>query len=309
MNSEKYYLYIIPILPNKDYNVVLETSNWKEDKEATIHGDPFKYSTHTKEINFDNINWSCFFRKFPSPLNSVMIFVKCLDFNQEVKNEHLDNIFIKIINELNVIGLNIFYKYKFNVYPGGNYIDAEINGLKYSLLFSEKVMENEIHEVNLQYFILKLNHDQKLNNLIIDNIFTSISLNIIAHALEHQLLKNPKFVEKSDIIKSFWVYKTFLLTCPAARIFPKFFEYQISVINTWLDERQMWLTKNQNQLLEQIHSVEGGILILTFFVIIDVLFTIIFEITHLAWLAIFLALIMLFICSIINPFKKYMKNI
>ena len=102
-----------------------------------------------------------------------------------------------------------------------------------------------------------------------------------------------------------------------------FLEYNISIITNLLDDCHMSLVENQTKLvnnqtnlvisqtklLEQIHSVEGGILYLTFFVIIDVLFTIAFEVTHYAWSALIAAFIVFYISSKSPPLKRFVKEL
>lgn len=114
-----------------------------------------------------------------------------------------------------------------------------------------------------------------------------------------------------------------MVSCPASKMFPLFFKYNISIITNLLDDCQMslvenqiklvdnqtGLVENQNKLLMQIHSVEGGILYLTFFVIIDVLFTIALEVKHHAWSALIAALIIFYIFSKIRPLKKFVDEL
>ena len=103
--------------------------------------------------------------------------------------------------------------------------------------------------------------------------------------------------------------------------FPFFLKYNISIIDNLLKyhqkdildiqtktlEIQNSIISRQTILLEQIHSVEGGILILTFFIILDVVFTIVFELTHCATLSLISATIVIAIYILI--FYKTLKNL
>lgn len=93
-----------------------------------------------------------------------------------------------------------------------------------------------------------------------------------------------KHINPADVIEAFWGYKFILFKCPAAQVFPMLFKNNISVIDNLLDYRRMdligkqnSLIDNQNRLLKEIHTVERGILYLTFVVIVDVVFTILSE--------------------------------
>lgn len=330
MTSENYFLYILPNLSSyKEYKHILEGSGWRIKENSIFILDPYSnYKTYNKEINF-NREWTLLFREFPI-LNSLIIVIKCLDSTYEKEEQYKDcaRIFNNILKECELVGINYYKDYIFEFYDSQNDLTQKKEQCNYSFLFSEITTENELHQIDLLSFLLKVNYNRTLNELIIDNIYTLVSLSEIAYDLEHRILQKSENedqfdIVKFDIIKAFWSQKIFLLSCPASKIYPSFFKYNISIITNLLDDCQMSLVENQTKLVEnqtklvssqniilkQIHSVEGGILFLTFFVIIDVLFTIAFEVTHSAWSAFIVALIMFYISSKFNPLKKFVKEL
>jgi len=325
MTFENYYLYVLPNLSSyKDYKPILESSGWKRKEDTIFIFDNYSnYITYNKKINF-NREWTLLFREFPS-LNSLIIVIKCLDSTYKIEEQDKDciKIFSDIIKECGIVGLNYYKYYNFEFYDGQNDLTKKKEQYNNSFLFSEIIPENELHQIDLTSFLLNLNYNRTLNELIIDNIYTLVSLSEIAYDLEHRILKKTENAEQIDIIKAFWSQKIFLLSCPASKIYPSFFKYNISIITNLLDDCQMGLVENQtklvenqtmlvisqNKILKQIHSVEGGILYLTFFVIIDVLFTVALETSHFAWSALIVALIIFYISSKFNPLKKFVKEL
>ena len=318
MMSENYFLYILPNLSSyKEYKPILEGSGWRIKEDSIFILDPYSnYKTYNKEINF-NREWTLLFREFPI-LNSLIIVIKCLDSTYEKEEQYKDciKIFENILKECEIVGINYYRHYIFEFYDSQNGLTQKKEQCNYSFLFSEITTENELHQIDLSTFLLKVNCNITLNELIIDNIYTLVSLSEIAYDLEHRIIKKSENEEQFDIIKAFWSQKIFLLSCPASKIYPSFFKYNISIITNLLDDCQMSLVenqtklvKNQNDILKQIHLVEGGILFLTFFVIIDVLFTFAFEVTHSAWSAFIAALIMFYISSKFHPLKKFVNEL
>jgi len=318
MISENYFLFILPNLSSyKEYKSILEGSGWRIKEDSIFILDPYSnYKTYNKEINF-NREWTLLFREFPI-LNSLIIVIKCLDSTYEKEEQYKDciKIFGNILKECEIVGINYYRHYIFEFYDSQNDLTQKKEQCNYSFLFSEITTENELHQIDLSTFLLKVNYNITLNELIIDNIYTLVSLSEIAYDLEHRIIKKSKNEEQFDIIKAFWSQKIFLLSCPASKIYPSFFKYNISIITNLLDDCQMSLVenqtklvKNQNDILKQIHLVEGGILFLTFFVIIDVLFTFAFEVTHSAWSAFIAALIMFYISSKFHPLNKFVKEL
>lgn len=318
MMSENYFLYVLPNLSSyKEYKPILEGSGWKRKEDDIFIFDTYSnYITYNKEINSDR-EWTLLFREFPS-LNSLIIVIKCLDSTYKKEEQYKDcmEIFSSIIKECEIVGLNYYKCYNFELYNSQNDLTKKKEQCNYSFLFSEIIPENELHQIDLSSFLLNLNYNKTLNELIIDNIYTLVSLSEIAYDLEHRILKTSENAEQIDIIKAFWSQKIFLLSCPASKIYPLFFKYNISIITNLLEDCQMGLVENQTELIEnqsyilkQIHSVEGGILFLTFFVIIDVLFTIAFEVTHSALSALLVALIIFYISSKLYPLKEFVKEL
>lgn len=318
MASKNYFLYILPNLSRYgEHKSILESSGWRRGEDATIVFDPYSnYKTYTKEIDF-NCKWALCFREFPS-LNSLIIVIKCLDstYNKEDQLKDSDEIFTATIKECKVSGFNYFKHYLFEFYNNQNDLTEKKEQCDHSFLFSEITTGNELHQIDLSSFLLNVNYSRTLDELIIDNIYTLVSLSEIAYDFEHRVLAKSANVTQSDIVKVFWSQKILLLSCPASKIFPSFFKYNISIITNLLDDCQMGLVENQNNLAEtqnhilmKIHSVEGGILFLTFFVIIDVLFTIAFEVTHSALSSLVVALIIFYISSRFHPLKTFIKDI
>ena len=318
MMSENYFIYILPNLSSyKEYKPILEGSGWRIKEDSIFILDPYSnYKTYNKEINF-NRKWTLLFREFPI-LNSLIIVIKCLDSTYEKEEQYKDciKIFGNILKECEIVGINYYRHYIFEFYDNQNDLTQKKEQCNYSFLFSEITTENELHQIDLSTFLLKVNYNITLNELIIDNIYTLVSLSEIAYDLQHRIIKKSENEEQFDIIKAFWSQKIFLLSCPASKIYPSFFKYNISIITNLLDDCQMSLVenqtklvKNQNDILKQIHLVEGGILFLTFFVIIDVLFTFAFEVTHSAWSAFIAALIMFYISSKFHPVKKFVTEL
>ena len=324
MTSDNYFLYVLPNLPNYgEYKPILEGSGWSKEESTYILDMYSNYITYTKDINF-NCGWTLLFREFPI-LNSLIIVIKCLDSTYEKEDQVKDSaeILNGIIKECKIFGLNYIRTNIFEFYNSQNDLTKKKEECNYSFLFSEITTENELHQIALSSFLLKVNCNRIVNELIIDNIYTSVALSEIAYDLEHRILMKPENMEQIDIIKAFWGQKIFLLSCPASKIFPSFFKYNISIITNLLDDWQMSLVENQNKLVEnqtyvvqnqnklltQIHSVEGGILYLTFFVIIDVLFTVALETSHYAWSALIVALIIFYISSKFPPLKKFVKEL
>lgn len=318
MTSENYFLYVLPNLPSYgEYKPILENSGWRIKKEYMYILDQYSnYKSYTKEINF-NCEWTLLLKEFPL-LNSLIIVIKCLDstYEKEDQLKDSDEIFQDIIKECKLFGLNYIKKHTFESYNSQNDLTKKKEQCHYRFLFSEITTENELHQIDLSSFLLKINYNKRLNELIIDNIYTSLALSEIAYDLEHRILNMSENMGPFDIIKALWSQKIFLLSCPASKMFPLYFKYHISTINILLDncqmrlvENQTKLVENQNWLLMRIHSVEGGILYLTFFVIIDVLFTIAFEVTHYAWSALIAAFIIFYISSKFHPLKKFVKEL
>lgn len=324
MTSENYYLYVLPNLPNYgEYKPILEGSGWSKEESTYILGRYSNYITYTKEINF-NCRWTLLFREFPI-LNSLIIVIKCLDSTYEKEDQFKDSakIFDRILKECKLFGLNYIRTHIFEFYNSQNDLTKKKEQCDYSFIFSEITTENELHQIDLSSFLLKVNCNRILNELIIDNIYSLVALSEIAYDLEHRIFNKSENMEKIDVIKAFWSQKIFLLSCPASKMFPLFFKYNISVITNLLDDCQMDLVDNQTKLIDnqsglirtlndtlmKIHSVEGGILFLTFFVIIDVLFTIAFEVTHYTWSALIAAFIIFYISSKFPPLKKFVKEL
>lgn len=325
MMSENYYLYILPNLPNyAEYKYVLENLGWSKEEDSVYIFDPYSnYKTYHKEIHF-NCEWRLLIREFPS-LNSLIIVIKCLDptYTKKEQRSDIEKILLKIIKNCKIGGINYIKSYIFEFYSSQNNLTQKKVQCDHSFLFSEITTKNELYQIDLSNFILKIDFNKKLDDLIIDNIYTLVSLSEIAYDFEHRILEKSANVEQIEIVKAFWSQKILLLSCPASKIFPSFFKYNISVITNLLDDCQMGLldnqTKliesqtslvtNQNHILKQIHSVEGGILFLTFFVIIDVLFTIAFELTHSAQSAFIAALIVFYISTKSYPLKNFVKEL
>lgn len=325
MTSENYFLYVLPNLPSYgEYKPILEGSGWRIKEEYMYILDKYSnYKTYTKEINF-NCEWTLLFKEFPI-LNSLIIVIKCLDLTYKKEDQLKDSaeIFHGIRKECKLFGLNYIKTYTFEFYNSQNDLTKKKEQCNNRFLFSEITSENELHQIDLSSFLLKVNYNKTLNELIIDNIYTSVALSEIAYDLEHRILNMSENMGQIDIIKAFWSQKIFLLSCPASKMFPSFFKYNISIITNLLDDCQMDLVDNQTKLIDnqsglivtlndtlmKIHSVEGGILFLTFFVIIDVLFTIAFEVTHYAWSALIAAFIIFYISSKSPPLKKFVNEL
>ena len=315
MTSENYYVYILPNLLNYgEYKSILEDSGWGRIENSTHVLDKYSnYRTYTKEIDCE---WTLLFREFPI-LNSSIVVIKCLDstYEKEYQLKSSDEIFYKILTELKLHGISYFKSYNFEFFNNQKDLIKKKEQCD-CFLFSEITYENELHQIDLSSFLLKVNCNRTLNEFIIDNVYTSLALSEIAYDLEHRISNKSKNMEQIDIIKAFWSQKIFLLTCPASKMFPSFFKYNVSIISNLLEdcqmslvENQINLVENQNNILKQIHSVEGGILFLTFFVIIDVLFTIAFELTHSAQSALIVALIIFYLSSKLPPLKEFIKEL
>jgi len=234
MTSENYFLHILPNIPSyKEYKPILEDSGWRIKEEYMYILDQYSnYKTYTKEINF-NRKWTLLFKEFPI-LNSLIIVIKCLDSTYEKEDQLNDSaeIFQNIIKECELFGLNYIKTYTFEFYNSQNDLTKKKEQCNNRFLFSEITTENELHQIDLSSFLLKVNYNRTLNELIIDNIYTSVALSEIAYDLEHRILSMSENMEQIDIIKAFWSQKIFLLSCPASKMFPLFFKYNIS-INTF----------------------------------------------------------------------------
>jgi hypothetical protein len=296
--TEHYFLYIIPILPKNDEGAKfnLEESGWTNlgNNFRSLYFDPYTdFTDYNKKMNYNGYKWSIIFRQYPF-LNSVMIVIECLDKTYKADDfTDIDNIFYVIKYECKIGPINITKKYWLKFFENKISLDSEKQN-KINYLFSEIVKENEIHQVNLNCFYLIIKQDSiNLIKGIKYNLFTLISLSEIAHFVEHQLLQSSKHINQVNAIRAFWGYKFLLLTGPGFKTFPSFFRYNLSIIDNLLDYCHMSLTETQNKLVEiqnisietqnksvasqnevlkEISFVENGILLLTFFVMFDVVF-------------------------------------
>lgn len=307
---EHYFLYIIPTLPKKDENVKinLEESGWKDlgNNFPNIYFDRYTdYTDYNKIINYNNHKWSIIFRDYPF-LNSIMLIIKCLDkiYNSDDFTDS-DNIFYSIKSQCRIGPISEIKKYWLKFFESKTDLDQEIKRNNFKSLFSEIENENEIHQLNLKCFNLRIKYSKNLIEGIKSNIFTIISLSEVAHFTEHRLLQDSNNVNQVYAIRAFWGYKFLLQTGPGLKTFPIFFKNNLYIIDNILSycqmdlvetqrdlqkshnkllENQTELIKTQNtsvesqtKLLNQIHIAETGILILTYFVMFDVFFTVISE--------------------------------
>ena len=198
-------------------------------------------------------------------------------------------------------------------------INEEIDKFNNNFIFSEIEKGNELCQVNDSTFLVRISQHE-MKEIIKTNLFTLLSISNVVIYFERYYFKDFKN-NKNEFIKALWAEKNLLLRSPLSIKFPFFSKYNISIIDNLLKYQQKDILdtqtetldfqnltiSRQNTLLEQIHSVEGGILILTFFIILDVVFTIIFEFTHCATLSLISAIIV--IAIYIYKFSDTLKNL
>ena len=276
--TENYFLYIIPSLDLKKASLINpEESGWEKIGKdiGSTYPDPTYYSNYNKKIDYNGYEWSITFRKYQK-INSAVFIIKCLNGTYTAESfTDSDNTFISIKKECGVSGLPVISKYILKFFEDSKSLSDEKRELSY--LFSEIHEENEFHYVNESCYNIRLNFDEELTKNIKENIFSLLSLSECAYEKEHELLTNEN-INREDIIKAFWHYKSSLLRSPASQKFPLLFKNNMLAINNMLDYCYVDLADNQNKLLGQIHTVESGILYLTVFVILDVMFHIISKI-------------------------------
>lgn len=277
---ENNYIYIIPLSPTeKDYDIdPVNKKEWTnaEKDSSNLLNHYTDYIGYNKKIDFNGYEWFITYRKYQTISSALFIFT-CLDIDYKADEFDVSKkILLKYKNEVGVFGLGSYKRFLLKIFKDDVNLSTEKN--EFDLLFSEKIRGNELHKVEESYFLLKIKFDDELTGNIKRDIILLLFLSYITHPMYIQFLNKNKKIKEQDVIKAFWGFKFYLLDSPASQIFPVFFRNNISVIDNLLDHRYMGLVDTQNHLLKDIHLVESGILCLTFFVILDVVFTISMEI-------------------------------
>lgn len=311
--SENYYLFFIPKIVEGKINV--DTSDLKK-KEVILQLDVPDFTIYEGEIILDNKKLPIILWEHLS-LNLIIIIIKSLDV--EFENNELDKLLFQIKDMHKIYGIEYIKLFKFKFIDDKFGINEEIDKFNNNFLFSEIEKGNELYQVNYSTFLVRISQHE-MKEIIKTNLFTLLSVSNIVIDFERYYFKDSK-TNKNEFIKALWAEKNLLLRSPLSIKFPLFSKYNISIIDNLLKYHQKDIIDIQNEtlciqnqtisrqitLLEQIHSVEGGILILTFFIILDVVFTIIFELTHCATLSLISATIVIAIYIII--FYDTLKNL
>ncbi|HRW82425.1 MAG TPA: hypothetical protein P5049_03105 [Methanothrix sp.] len=203
-----------------------------------------------------------------------------------------------------------------------------------SHIFYEESGKNKIVCFDKSCYFLKTNLNSDRSKIIINNIITLLSFSEITLYMFTRPQKSLKFYDdyKNDreimvkITDAIWRHKFYLLNCQAILLFPELFKQEIAVIDNLLNWRYMNLSESQNNLLNQIHGlncrsmdlsenqtkilndihrVEYGILILTVFITMDIVYKLSLDALELSkkWslgLAIFIAIIILILQRVIS---------
>jgi len=311
--SENYYLFFIPRIIEGKINV--DTSDLKK-KEVQFRLDVPDFTMYEGEIILDNNKLPIILWEHRS-LNLITIIIKSLDV--EFKIDEFNEVLIQITDMHKIYGINYIKCFEFKFFDDKIGINEEIDKFNNNFLFSEIEKGNELYQVNYSTFLVRISQHE-MKEIIKTNIFTLLSVSNVVIDFERYYFKAFK-TNRNDFIKALWAEKNLLSRSPLSIKFPFFLEYNISIIDNLLKynqkdifdiqtetlETQNLIISQQNTLLEQIHSVEGGILILTFFIILDVVFTIVFELTHSAMLSLISATIIIAIYIII--FYNTLKNL
>lgn len=283
--TENIFLYIIPILPpQENLEVYPEEKGWKiaENKGPNPYVD---YINYYKKINFNGKKWDISCRKYQK-LNSAIFIFKCLE--EDIAKDFIDSneIYFKYKNECGIFGSLYIQQCLLRIFENNKIMN------EFNYLCSEINEKNEFYIITESCFNLIISNDGELNKTIKDNIITLLSLSSIALSMQHEFFRNGiKQIKQQDVIKFFWGHKSHIIDCPASKVFPMSFDKKMISINNLLDYRHMDLiefqnklssaqtqaVESQNDILNEIHKVETGILYLTLFVIFDVTFTVLSE--------------------------------
>jgi hypothetical protein len=291
--NETCYIYIVPFLAGINVEIDPQNHGWiKSEHDYPIqigNAQPLGYfKEYKKNINHNDNEWSIVFRKYDI-LDVVSFIIKRSSGEAQLAIDisDTDTIFENNKTECGAIGTVFYIKYILQFFENAEEFSRENN--KSCNLFTEESGNNRLRCVDNLYYNFMIDFDPNLSKLIKENIITILSLSEIAYHFQpymsrEELLKNKLNITPNDIVDIFWLYKFLILKCPGSQLFPKFFKNKILIIDNILDyrnknilENQIAATNTQNKSLTEITKVESGILFLTLFVSVDVIFKVLVE--------------------------------
>jgi hypothetical protein len=304
-------IYIIPFLAGVNFEANLQDHEWQKFE----HNIPIRITEepleeYTKKIIHGGNEYSIVYRKYKS-LNSFSFIIIGRSIDTQMKNDidEFNSIFHKYRTECGLLDPSFYINYVLRFYESSE--DLQSANSDSHVLFSESYDGNKLYCIGDNIYNLMIKFDSPLSNQIRDNMITLISESEIAYHFQPYISNESVLQEKlrfgsNDLLDIFWLNKFLLLKCPGSCIFPNFFREKLAIIDTLLDFRNKKIAeglfnaaKAQSESLEEIKRVESGILFLTLFVSIDVIFSFSTDLYHaFSWYERFL-LILIFLLSII----------
>jgi len=307
-------IYIIPFLAGVHFDADLQKHEWQKFEHnipIRITRDPIE--EYTKKIIHGGNEYAIVYRKYKS-LNCFSFIITGSSSDNQMKNDidEFNSIFHKYRIECGLMNLSFYINYILKFFEGSH--DLQSANSNSHELFSESYDGNKLYCMGNNIYNLMIKFDSRLSNQIRDNMITLISESEIAYHFQPYISNESVLQEKlkigsNDLLDIFWLNKFLLLKCPGSCVFPIFFRDKLAIIDTLLDFRNKKIAeglfnaaKAQSDSLAEIKRVESGILFLTLFVSIDVIFSFSTDIYHASSLHARFLLFLIFLLSIIVSF-------
>lgn len=282
--TETYLIYTIKYADNTKKNLI--DLGWIPNEDLVYEGffERFNdYEIREKHIGYE---WSIIFREYLN-LHSAFLIFKCLDNTCKIETfKDCDGILPTLLMQYGPSGMNGATGTQILRFFDRN--EDLSNSKEGCILHHIDSKGNGLYSNDEVCYNFKINLHPSVTKKVKINIITLFTLFQIASYYKLRISSCEKFSDKHqrDVINEFQDYRFLLHNCPASKLFRNIFKDKISIIDEILDYRYMYLMNEQTRLvgkqnelvdrqidvLNKIHKVEKGILILTVFVIFDVVY-------------------------------------
>jgi hypothetical protein len=248
------FIYIIPKFAGIIGQMGPDTTKWEmiNNGDYSPKSDPIRqyYDEYKRIISESSGSWTIIFKRYKKINAVVFIIKKIKEDSSPASWKDSDMIFSKYRRECDVksIGFNKNYTLEIVENDEGS-IDSEST---HDTLYLERHDKNELRRKDILNYEMMTNYDAKLAKTIEDDVITLLCVSILAFYYTSHLLEEHTTENHQDIIKAFWGYKSHLLRCQGAQVFPIFFKDKMSIVDNLLDYRTMDLTDKQIKAIEDI---------------------------------------------------------
>ena len=268
--SKSYFLYIVPKFSGPESSILAGAEIGPENFGWENIGSFANHINYIKTKEYTGHKWSITFHEYKK-LNFGFFVIKCSDTTYEAENfTDSEAIFHNIRRECVPYGFYGYEKYIVKFFEGVEGSSCEGNGS--SCCFAEIRDENQTYCVNNEScYHIRNTVGEESTKIIKEDLCTLLSLSVVACNFKLKSLKPEK---TNAMVEFFWRQKSYLFKSHLGPRFPSFFENRMRMIDNLLDYNQVRAIETQSGLLSDIHKVESGILYLTLFVMVDVMFNI-----------------------------------